>query len=114
MDHERIALFDDSDIVRDALRTVLSFEEHTVVAEASSVEEAQRVIEDRSLDFRIAIVDGRMPDKGDGEKVAGMLREQRPETVIFALSTDDVTFGDENFSKQGGTEKLLQRIKALE
>ena len=40
-----------------------------------------------------------MPNRGDGEKAAMLIREKSPQTKIISFSTDPQTWGDENWVK---------------
>lgn len=114
---EKILLADDSEITRHAVKiTIEVYEEesgHEVIAEASSVEEVELLLES-GVKPTVALIDGRMPNEGDGKKAAALIRSKSPQTKIVSFSTDLQTWGDENWEKGDLIEKdLIKKIDEL-
>jgi DNA-binding NarL/FixJ family response regulator len=83
----RVLLADDHPVVRAGVRTELDGADGIeVVGEASSGEEALRLVEELRPD--VLVLDVVMPGM-DGVEVARLLRERRPELRILALSIYD-------------------------
>ena len=80
----RLLLVDDHEIVRRGLRELLeAHEDLTVVAEASSIEEAEAVDVD-AID--VAVLDVRLPD-GSGVDLCRTLRERRVDLACLMLTS---------------------------
>jgi DNA-binding NarL/FixJ family response regulator len=83
----RVAIADDSYLVREALAAVIGRIDGTqLVASCADGDELLSAVE--ATDADVAIVDLRMPPAGDEEgiSVAARLRERRPEVGVIALS----------------------------
>lgn len=109
---ERILLVDDESANRKSLTRLLEMDGHTVVAEAASVSDVQDIVHS-DIDFSLAIVDGWMQRQNDGETSAKILRKQRPEAKILALSLDKQTFGDVNLLRRDGPDAVLKAIREI-
>ncbi|KQU46986.1 two-component system response regulator [Sphingomonas sp. Leaf339] len=82
---ERVLIADDHPLVRDGLRTVISVAfDQTELFEASSIAEAQAVIE-REGDFDLVLLDLNMPD-ADGFAGLATLRTRFPSVPIVIVS----------------------------
>ncbi|MCU6454560.1 response regulator transcription factor [Sphingomonas sp. A2-49] len=82
---ERVLIADDHPLVRDGLRTVISVAfDQTELFEASSIAEAQAVIE-REGDFDLVLLDLNMPD-ADGFAGLATLRARFPSIPIVIVS----------------------------
>lgn len=82
---ERVLIADDHPLVRDGLRTVISVAfDQTELFEASSIAEAQAVIE-REGDFDLVLLDLNMPD-ADGFAGLATLRKRFPSVPIVIVS----------------------------
>lgn len=82
---ERVLIADDHPLVRDGLRTVISVAfDQTELFEASSIAEAQAVIE-REGDFDLVLLDLNMPD-ADGFNGLATLRARFPSVPIVIVS----------------------------
>ena len=77
-DHETIFLADDSRTAREIFRDRLEFYGHQVVAEAGSLDEIRAIVGDQAIQFRVAILDHRMPKGDEGITAAELLRARRP------------------------------------
>src|SRR3990170_4292555 len=101
-ERERILLADDSPLTRYVIKETIEVwgqeSGHEIVGEAASEEEVACLLED-GLRPTVAIIDARMPNKGDGERVAALIRKKSPQTKIVSFSTNLQTWGDENWEK---------------
>ena len=94
-----ILIADDEYGVRDMLARKLKNSGGSVV-EANCLEGVENLI--RSMKGNppeVAILDGSMPNKGDGQKAADKLRQAFPSIVIISYSADKQTFGDFHVKK---------------
>jgi CheY-like chemotaxis protein len=117
MRNERILHADDTGIARDGMLTMFEVYGvkggHELLPQASSVAEVEKMMKD-GIKPTIAILDNKMPNDGDGEKAASIVREYSPETVIISLSANrNVTFGDYNFTKNILGKELFDFITNL-
>lgn len=91
MEKIRIALADDHQLFRNGLKILLeSFEEFTVVAEASNGSELLRAVESTPAD--IVLMDISMPEM-DGAEATSRLVSLSPSTKVIALSM----YGEEEY-----------------
>ena len=82
----RVALADDSLLVREGLKRLLDDAGIEVCAEAANAEELLKAVERTQPD--VAIADIRMPptNKDEGLRAAGAIRERFPQTAVLVLS----------------------------
>lgn len=82
----RILMVDDHEVVRCGVRSILEGEDISIIAEATSGEEAiQAAI---TMDVDVVLMDIRMPS-GDGLNALGRIKLEKPELPILMLSTYD-------------------------
>lgn len=65
-------------------------------------------IKDTLKQFTLFLVDNRMPHKGDGERVARMIRDEVPNATIVAFTDDEVQWANLRLGKT--TLKLSQMV----
>jgi DNA-binding NarL/FixJ family response regulator len=82
----RVLIADDHEVVRCGLKSLFAGTEIEVVAEASTGQEALRLISEMDLD--LILLDVRMPDT-DGLNVLGRLKLDKPDVPVLILSTYD-------------------------
>ena len=113
----RVLVADDHEVVRCGLRSLVTGTEIEVVAEASSGEQALRLITEHKID--VLILDIRMPD-GDGLNTLGSVKLDYPEIPVLLLSTYDnptyiaraVALGAAGYLLKGrDREHLLEAIR---
>ncbi len=113
----RVLVADDHEVVRCGLRSLVTGTEIEVVAEASSGEQALRLITEHKID--VLILDIRMPD-GDGLNTLGRVKLDYPEIPVLLLSTYDnptyiaraVALGAAGYLLKGrDREHLLEAIR---
>ncbi len=89
MENARIAVFEDSKVIRHLLKQVVEKNGHSVIAEAAELHTAVEVV--NTYDFDVAIVDGNLDtdriDCSDGKDIISELRSKRPETAIIWFSS---------------------------
>lgn len=116
----RVVVADDHGVVREGIRHILESDpDFDVVAEASNGAEAIRAVTEHRPD--IAVLDVSMPGQ-TGLEVAGVLREQAPETRLLFLSMYDnpeyvleaVRSGASGYLlKDSAATDLLQAVRAV-
>lgn len=82
----RILIVDDHEVVRCGVRSILEGEDISIVAEATSGEEAIEAAS--TMDVDVVLMDIRMPN-GDGLNALGRIKLEKPELPILMLSTYD-------------------------
>lgn len=82
----RVLLADDHEVVRRGLRSLFEDTDIQVVAEASSGQEALKLVRDKKLD--VVLLDVRMPDM-DGLNVLGRIKLDHPDLPVLMVSTYD-------------------------
>ena len=82
----RVLVADDHEVVRYGLQSLVAGTEIEVVAEASSGEQAIRLVAEGGID--VLLLDIRMPD-GDGLNTLGRVKLDHPELPVLLLSTYD-------------------------
>lgn len=82
----RVLLADDHEVVRRGLRSLFEDTDIQVVAEASSGQEALKMVKDKKLD--VVLLDVRMPDI-DGLNVLGRIKLDHPDLPVLMISTYD-------------------------
>lgn len=115
MENERILIVEDNKWARMGIKAAVesSGAGHRVIGEAASLEEVERLI-DSGINPTVSIVDGRLTGgDDDGQKVAELIREKLPETIIIALSSEPQTYGDYQWVKDGSSEKLANNLTNL-
>ncbi len=82
----RVLLADDHEVVRRGLRSLFEDTDIQVVAEASSGQEALKLVREKKLD--VVLLDVRMPDM-DGLNVLGRIKLDHPDLPVLMISTYD-------------------------
>jgi DNA-binding NarL/FixJ family response regulator len=82
----RVLLADDHEVVRRGLRSLFEDTDIQVVAEASSGQEALKMVKEKKLD--VVLLDVRMPDI-DGLNVLGRIKLDHPDLPVLMVSTYD-------------------------
>ena len=113
-ERERILWADDHMFLidRSGLFEFVEEEGHEVVAKPKSVEEVESVL-DSGIKPTLAIVDGNMPSKGDGERAAAIIREKSPETKVVSYSSVAQSWGDQNWHKDMDLHELIEKIRNI-
>lgn len=115
----RILIADDHEVVRLGLKSLFEKEDISVMAEATSGEEAVRKALRGKLD--LVLLDVRMPE-GDGLQTLGRIKIERPDLPILMYSAYDnptyiaraVALGASGYIlKTAGKKKLLESIKTV-
>ena len=116
MKNERVLIADDQAVVRNGVIQVIeTFGEdmgHQVVGEAASVSEVEQLMKS-GLRPTVALVDGKFPSHGDGARAAAIIEKFSPKTVIIAFSTDDQTYGREQWNKHSSSQELVDNLTNL-
>jgi DNA-binding NarL/FixJ family response regulator len=108
----RILIVDDHPITRDGLRTALSLtDEVEVVGEASSGEEAIKVVEDTTPD--VIFMDVRMPGM-NGIQATRVIRERHPETKVILFTVDESRASISEAIQAGVSGYLLKDVGVAE
>jgi DNA-binding NarL/FixJ family response regulator len=108
----RILIVDDHPITRDGLRTALSLtDEVEVVGEASSGEEAIKVVEDTKPD--VIFMDVRMPGI-NGIQATRVIRERHPETKVILFTVDESRASISEAIQAGVSGYLLKDVGVAE
>jgi DNA-binding NarL/FixJ family response regulator len=108
----RILIVDDHPITRDGLRTALSLtDEVDVVGEASSGEEAIKVVEDTNPD--VIFMDVRMPGM-NGIQATRVIRERHPETKVILFTVDESRASISEAIQAGVSGYLLKDVGVAE
>lgn len=119
MDHARIAIFEDSELLQDNLATILGLEKHHVVARATTMEAAVKTIDalpEASVD--IAIVDGNLSPGAygctEGVRITGLLHEKFKSVTVIGYSGErDIEGADIQFGKLKSILELVGIIREL-
>ncbi len=116
MKNERILVADDQSVVRQGIeRTIEAFGEedgHQIVGQAESVEEVEELLKG-GLRPTTALVDGKFPNRGDGERAAKIIEELSPETTIIAFSSDPQNYGHTQWNKHMSGSDLVKALTNL-
>ncbi|KKR71133.1 MAG: hypothetical protein UU12_C0007G0004 [Candidatus Woesebacteria bacterium GW2011_GWA2_40_7b] len=85
---KRIFLAEDDEKEREKFKKALQEAGHTVVIEAESREKALSLMDEAlAKEVEVAVLDGYMPDKGDGQKVAAELNKILPNLIVVSVSS---------------------------
>ncbi len=115
----KLLIADDHEVVRLGLKSLVADTEITIVAEATSGDEAWQLA--LKLNPDVVLLDVRMPD-GDGLNALGRIKLDRPNMPVLILSTYDnptyvaraVALGAAGYVLKGsGREKLLESIRKV-
>ena len=112
-EHERLLLADDSSLTLDSLQRVVAIGGHEVAALAHSVDEVIAAVDNPQTKFSLAIVDGKMPEEGDGERAAKYIKEKRPEVKVMQCSTRLGDWGDIRIEKGFSMREMLDAIRRV-
>jgi DNA-binding NarL/FixJ family response regulator len=108
----RILIVDDHPITRDGLRTALSLtDEVEVVGEASSGEEAIKVVEDTKPE--VIFMDVRMPGM-NGIQATRVIRERHPQTKVILFTVDESQASISEAIQAGVSGYLLKDVGVAE
>jgi DNA-binding NarL/FixJ family response regulator len=108
----RVLIVDDHPITRDGLRSAIGgSEEVTVVAEATSGEEAIEAVGDHRPD--VVFMDVRMPGMG-GLEAARRIRETSPETKVILFTIEESRDAIADAIRSGVSGYLLKDVSAGE
>lgn len=92
MENESILHVDDQAVTRDSIRDIIETRGaeagHQLVGSVSSLSEVRELLT-KGLRPSLALVDKNCPNPKDGERIARLIREISPSTVIIALSTEE-------------------------
>ena len=88
--HKRILLADDQQSVRDAIRLLLSLDEHTVVEAADGAEALAAFMRDR---FDLVITDFEMPNM-KGNELAARIKHIAPTQPVLMITAYAEALGD--------------------
>lgn len=117
MKNERLLIADDQAVCREGLSMIIeTFGEkdgHKIIGEASSIEEVEALLKE-GLKPSVAFVDGKFLERGDGEKVAAIIRKLSPETFIISLSSELQEWGNENWIKNFGNKEFVEALTKLQ
>lgn len=104
----RIAIADDSALLREGVAGLLTRRGHEVVAQVGSADQVQGVVDTHAPD--LVITDVRMPPnmRDDGLQAALALRKQGPVNVLVLSQYVAPAYARELFSGDGGTGYLLK------
>jgi len=108
----RVLVVEDDPLVREAVERTVRAGGHEIVGAASSLIEARNVL-GSLVEFDVAVLDGRIPNEGDGERLALDIRQRFPDVKIISLAGQEESFGDVNLVKPLGIQRLLQTIDEL-
>jgi CheY-like chemotaxis protein/anti-sigma regulatory factor (Ser/Thr protein kinase) len=116
----RVLLVDDHAMVRQGLRAVLdAYPDLSIIGEAADGREAVSITKKRTPD--VIIMDINMP-RMDGIEATRRIKQERPETIIIAVSVNDTPQIRESLQKAGASafvskdeagERLYQTIMAV-
>lgn len=112
-EREQILLAEGDTDLRGLMNQRLEREGHKIVAATGSLDELRQFVDNPELLFRVAIVSGYLPDRGDGEKAAEYIRNKRPGSVVISFSANMQTFGDYNIRKQQSSGALLEVLQKI-
>ncbi len=114
-EREHLLLADDDQGNLQTIELSLLIAGHDVVVTCKSVAEVRAFINSgQAGKITVALMDGDMPRKGDGETAANLLRQANPKVYIISLSSDPQNFGDRNFVKGiEGMKPILKEIESL-
>lgn len=119
MEKARVAVFEDSIVIRSLLRQILEVDSHMVTFEAATVQEAIEVIEAlEEGDIDVALVDGNLDglqfNGRDGELIASLLRRKLSQVVVIGISaTHDIPSAHINIDKLLDSPKLGRMISDM-
>lgn len=124
MEKAKIFLVEDNKAMGNALESIFSFFEFTIVEWVMNKEKAIELIENGTLErenVNIAIIDGYFPnsvkdpiERLNGPSVASLLKEKIPSIKIISFSSSsECSFGDYNVNKFSNIEVLIKTIKKI-
>ncbi len=126
MERVRVFLVEDDPSVREVIKAFLSEDEHAVVLEAATLEDALRKIREGNLEtanITVAIVDGYLPKSSEDRKevwggpdVAQAIRASHMGVKIISFSSrpeEYCRYGDIHLSKDCGAGKLLETMASI-
>lgn len=107
----RVILVDDELGIRTLFREFLESAGHTVFAEASSMEDAKRIVVQCVTQniFPVFVVDGAFPVRGQGAELAAIIRKAVPGARVISCSGDPQDWGDVNLPKGPAAFRELSR-----
>lgn len=105
MENARVIIIDDDPTIREDCRLNLEARNHVIVGEASSVVEAQELVNGLSPnELDIAVIDGNLSRQSeggvDGERIAALIHAKLPGVTVVGASMDgEVRGADVNVPK---------------
>ena len=122
MKNEMLLHADDSQVALDGFKGLMesfgAVDGHVLLGQARSVDDVRKLMDKLKGKGKlptVAFVDHKMPNKGDGESAAKIIREISPATIIISLSSDEgVAWGDHNLLKLISGPNLARFIKDLQ
>jgi len=83
-----IFLADDDDRYRERVKKALVEAGHSIVIEVDSGKKALSLVDEAvSKKVQVAVLDGYMPDEGDGNRVASELNRRLPNLIVVSIAT---------------------------
>jgi hypothetical protein len=109
-EHQIFWADDHIDILLPSMRMFVEQQGHQIVGTAKSVAEVREFVT-TDTEVSLGIFDGKMPNRGDGERAAGIFREHRPDAKVASYSNDPHnTWGDYNWNKDMPLTYFLEAI----
>lgn len=112
-EREKILLVDDTISITNSFKRLFELYGHEVVGTINSVNALVTFLENDQGNISVAVVDNRMPNDGDGEKAAALIRQAIPGITIISYAFDLQKWGDINIKKSEGGGALLNKIQNL-
>lgn len=115
-EREIIIIVDDKNYIIRHLQMCLSENEsgsHKIVATAGNVREVDALDPNLKPTPTLAIVDGKMPLEGDGEKAAKILREKYKGIKIISNSLAPQTYGDVALGKHEDFNTIQRVVREI-
>ena len=102
---------DEADNPGTLIRQVLEENGHKITYIARSVEDVDRLTQKEETRFTVAVIDGRMPNVGDGQRTARIIRKRRKGVRVISFSAEKQNWGDDHLDKGNfNIENILRAI----
>lgn len=102
-----VLVAEDDDGLRHTLIRVMEEAGVGCIFQANGLDEIKSIVAGLE-DLGVAIIDGRMPEIGDGEKAKQIVHDVFPQAFIIAYSGDKQTWGDKYVNKGRSSEGMLE------